>query len=88
MHVFCDSQSAIHLATNHFYHNKTKHIDLKYHFVRQAISEGGVDLKKGPYSIKLCRYVHKTSIVREVTMVYSVSWFEKKVINSLGLIKR
>ena len=46
MHVFCDSQSAIHLATNPVYHSKTKHIDVKYHFVRQAISEGGVDLKK------------------------------------------
>ena len=44
--IFCDSQSAIHLATNPVYHSKTKHIDVKYHFVRQAISEGGVDLKK------------------------------------------
>ena len=26
--------------------SKTKYIDVKYHFVRQAISEGGVDLKK------------------------------------------
>ena len=46
MHVFFDNQSAIHLASNLVYHNKTKHIDVKYHFVRQAISEGGVDLKK------------------------------------------
>ena len=46
MPVFYESQSAIHLATNHVYHSKTKHIDVKYHFVRQAISEGGVDLKK------------------------------------------
>ena len=46
MLVLCDSQSAIHLATNHVYHSKTKHIDVKYHFVRQAIGEGGVDMKK------------------------------------------
>ena len=46
MIVLCDSQSAIHLATNLVYHSKTKHIDVKYHFVRQAIGEGGVDLKK------------------------------------------
>ena len=45
MPVFYDSQSAIHLATNPIYHSKTKHIDVKYHFVRQAIIEGGVDLK-------------------------------------------
>ena len=34
------------MATNLVYHSKTKHIDVKYHFVRQAIGEGGVDLKK------------------------------------------
>ena len=84
MPIFCDSQSAIHLATNPVYHSKSKHIDVKYHFVRQAISEGGVDMKKGPYSRKLCRYVHKTCIVREVMLVCSFSWFEEKVINSLG----
>ena len=43
--IFCDSKSAIHLDTNPVYHSKTKHIDVKYHFVRQVISEGGVDLK-------------------------------------------
>ena len=32
--IFCDSQSAIHLAKNPSYHSKTKHIEIKYHFVR------------------------------------------------------
>ena len=45
MPSFCESQSAIHLATNPVYHSKTKHTDVKYHFVIQAISEGGVDFK-------------------------------------------
>ena len=34
------------MATNPVYHSKTKHIDVKYHFGRQFISEGGVNLKK------------------------------------------
>ena len=34
------------MATNPIYHSKTKHIDVKYHFVRQVITEGGLDLKK------------------------------------------
>jgi len=29
--VHCDSQSAIHLAKDHIYHKRTKHIDVKYH---------------------------------------------------------
>ena len=78
-----DSQSVIHLAGNHVYHSKTKHIDVKYHFLRQAISEGGIDMKK-VHTQKLCRHVYKISVIREVTMVCSFSWFEKKVMNSLG----
>jgi hypothetical protein len=44
--VLCDSQSVIHLARNPTYHSKTKHIVIKYHFVRQVIDEGGVALEK------------------------------------------
>ena len=44
--LLCDSQSAIHLAKNPSYHSKTKHIHIKYHFVRQVIDEGGVSLEK------------------------------------------
>jgi len=46
VYILCDSQSAIHLATNPCYHNKTKHIDIKYHFVRYVVDGGGVALKK------------------------------------------
>jgi hypothetical protein len=34
--LYTDSQSAIELAKNPIYHNRTKHIDIQYHFVRQA----------------------------------------------------
>ena len=44
--VFCDSQSAIHLAKNQVYHARTKHIDVRYHFVREIIKEGGVLVQK------------------------------------------
>eukprot|EP00253_Pinus_taeda_P027022 PITA_27022 len=44
--LFCDSQSAINLAKNPAYHSKSKHIPIKYHFVRQVITERGVSLEK------------------------------------------
>ena len=44
--VFCDSQSAIHLAKNQVYHAQTKHIDVMYHFVREIIEECGVLVQK------------------------------------------
>eukprot|EP00253_Pinus_taeda_P032818 PITA_32818 len=44
--VLCDSQSAIHLATNPAFHSRTKHIDVRYHFLRHVIDGGKVALKK------------------------------------------
>jgi hypothetical protein len=44
--LLCDNQSTIHLAKNPTCHSKTKHIPIKYHFVRQIIDERGVSLEK------------------------------------------
>ena len=44
--MFYDSQSAIHLAKNQVYHARTKHIDVRYHFVREIIEEGEVLVQK------------------------------------------
>ena len=35
--IHCDSQSAIHLANHHSYHERTKHIDIRFHFIRDVI---------------------------------------------------
>ena len=34
-----DSQSAIDLSKNTMYHARTKHIDVRYHWIRKAIDE-------------------------------------------------
>ena len=44
--LFCDNQSAIHLAKNPVFHSKTKHIQLRYHFIRERINDGTLKLKK------------------------------------------
>eukprot|EP00253_Pinus_taeda_P025652 PITA_25652 len=44
--VLSDSQSAIHLSTNPTYDSKTKHIDVRYHFLRHVIDGRKVALKK------------------------------------------
>ena len=46
--VYSDSQSAIHLGKNPVYHERTKHVDVRYHFVRDMISKGEVNLQKIP----------------------------------------
>ena len=32
--VHCDNQNAIHLAKDHKYHKRMKHIDVRYHKIR------------------------------------------------------
>ncbi|KAH9669162.1 Integrase catalytic domain-containing protein [Citrus sinensis] len=44
--IFYDNQSAIFLAKNQTYHARTKHIDVKYHYVREIIEGGDVLLTK------------------------------------------
>ncbi|KAH9779695.1 Integrase catalytic domain-containing protein [Citrus sinensis] len=44
--VYSDSQSAIHLSKNQSHHEKTKHIDVKLHFVRLEVSRGAGKLLK------------------------------------------
>ncbi|XP_068317241.1 secreted RxLR effector protein 161-like [Pyrus communis] len=42
--LFCDNTSAIAMSKNPVFHQKTKHIGMKFHFIRDAIQEGVVNL--------------------------------------------
>jgi len=44
--VFCDNQSVVHLTNDRMFHERTRHIDIRYHFVRDVISKGNVLVKK------------------------------------------
>ena len=44
--INCDSMSAIYLAKNQVYHARTKHIDVRFHFVREILDEGDIELLK------------------------------------------
>ncbi|KAH9698871.1 Integrase catalytic domain-containing protein [Citrus sinensis] len=44
--VHCDSSSAIYLSKNPAHHEKTKHIDIKLHFIRNVISKGVISMVK------------------------------------------
>ena len=44
--LWSDSQNAIHLTKNSAFHSKTKHIKLRYHFIRTMLEDGSFSLKK------------------------------------------
>ena len=44
--LYCDSSSALHLASNQKTDSRTKHIDVRYHFIRQMVEEKSILLLK------------------------------------------
>ena len=43
--ILSDSQSALSLIQNPTNHNRTKHIDIRFHFIREKYANGVVDLR-------------------------------------------
>jgi len=43
--IYCDNTAAIAVAKDPKYHGKTKHIKMRYHYIREAITEQDVILK-------------------------------------------
>lgn len=73
--LMCDSQSAIALSQNPIYHARTKHIEIKHHYIRQLISEGEVAL----------RYVATEENVADVLTKPLPGPLHHKHVKSLGL---
>lgn len=44
--TFYANQSALHLTKHQMFHGKTKHIDIKYHFIQDIIVEGKLFVRK------------------------------------------
>ena len=44
--LYCDSQSAIHLGKNSTFHGRSKHIDVRYHWIRDVLDSNLLKLEK------------------------------------------
>jgi hypothetical protein len=66
--VHCDSQSVIHLAKDHRYHKRTKHIDVRYHKIRQWVLDEKV--------IELVKISTKKNLTDMMTKVIPVEKFK------------
>ncbi|KAI5313451.1 hypothetical protein L3X38_042627 [Prunus dulcis] len=46
--IFCDNQSAINISKNPVEHSRTKHIDIRHHFIRDLVADDLLALKYIP----------------------------------------
>ena len=42
--IYCDNQSCIKLSENPVFHDKSKHIEIKYQYIRDMVEKGAVEL--------------------------------------------
>ena len=42
--ILCDNQSGIRLSENPVFHDRSKHIDIRYHFIQDMVQQGAVRL--------------------------------------------
>jgi hypothetical protein len=43
--IFCDNQSCIKMTKNPMFHDKTKHIEIRYHYIHDMVQKGVVKLQ-------------------------------------------
>jgi hypothetical protein len=55
----CDSTSAISVAKNPVLHTKTKHLEVRYHFMRDNVEKGNIDLIHVPTEKQLADILTK-----------------------------
>ena len=46
--ILCDNQSCIKMTENPVFDDKTKHIEVRYHFIRDMVQKGAIKLKYVP----------------------------------------
>ncbi|GKF92330.1 hypothetical protein Tco_0279049, partial [Tanacetum coccineum] len=58
--MYCDSKAAMAISCNPVQHSRTKHIDVRYHFIKEQVEKGIVELFFVEIEYKLANLFTKT----------------------------
>nr|GEW09222.1 hypothetical protein [Tanacetum cinerariifolium] len=77
--IHMDNESAICMVKNHVYHSKTKHIEIRHHFIRDSYEKRLIEMVK----------IHTDSNVADLlTKAFDISSTQQMVINSPCLTEK
>jgi hypothetical protein len=60
--LYLDNQSAIALSKDHQYHARTKHIDIRFHYIRWIIDQGKLRLTYCPTEDMAKHFAHELGL--------------------------
>uniref|UniRef100_A0A2N9EI16 Integrase catalytic domain-containing protein n=1 Tax=Fagus sylvatica TaxID=28930 RepID=A0A2N9EI16_FAGSY len=69
--ICCDNMSAIAMTKNPVFHARTKHIELRHHFIRDLVSQGEIQLKF------ISTNDQPADILTKAATVDKIEWFKK-----------
>jgi len=75
-HIYCDNESAIAMTGNPLQHFLTKHISIRYHFIREHVEDGDIEMHFVPTDQQLADIFTKP--LPEIQF--------NKLVNELGMV--
>ncbi|GJS25894.1 retrovirus-related pol polyprotein from transposon TNT 1-94 [Tanacetum coccineum] len=76
--LYCNNKSALALCCNNVQHSRSKHIDVRYHFIKEQVEwNGGTLLRQN--RISASRHLHQSFASRKIQLLDRKAWNEKHV---------
>ncbi|GJX09869.1 hypothetical protein Tco_0199728 [Tanacetum coccineum] len=82
--MYCDKKSAIALSCNNVQHSKSKHIDIRFHFIKEHVENEVIELYFVNTEYQLADIFTKCEVLRQRL---SNNW-QMKLMNSGGMIQK